>query len=108
MATAAGIILATGAITLINEGLSAPYEQGATDVLGSINWRVIPATVVAAVIFAGIEQVNEAFGRGLAWVAFVTMLIAPVGNGPSPIVHLADILGYGGTALSGKVLKTVN
>jgi hypothetical protein len=108
MATAAGIILATGAVTLLNEGLSAPFEQGNTNVLGSINWRVIPATAIAAVIFAGIEQVNGPLGRGLAWVAFTTMLVAPVGAGPSPLVHLADIMGYGGSALSGKVLKKVN
>ncbi len=101
MATAAGIIVVAGAITLANEGLNATYVQGATNVLGSINWRVIPATVVAALLFAGLEQINAPLAEGLAGVALVTTLIHPFGSGPSPLVHLSEAMGYSGKSTSG-------
>jgi hypothetical protein len=100
MATAAGIILTAGGITLANDALNAPYTQGATSVVKSINWRVIPATAVAALIFAGIEQVNGQLGRGLAYIALVTTLIVPLGTTESPIEHLVTLMGYTGKVTS--------
>lgn len=100
MASAAGIIATVGGITLLNEALSAPYQQGATDVIGHINWRLIPATAVGALLFAGIERVNGTMGRGLAWLALVTALFVQTGSSPSPLQRLADALGYGTPAPS--------
>lgn len=111
MATAAGIIMLTGGITLANEALGAPYEQTATDVIGHINWRVIPATAVAALIFSGIEKVNAPAGKGLAALALLTTLFVGMGNSPTPIEHLSAIFGYApvlNQGSSGKVLKTEN
>jgi hypothetical protein len=99
MATAAGIIIATGAITLVNEAVSVPFVPGNTNVLTGINWRVIPATAIAAFIFSGVEQVNGTAARGLAAIALVTMLIAPVTGKPSPIQNIASALGYKSTTV---------
>lgn len=92
MATAAGIIILAGSISLANEALTAPYEKGATDVAKYINWRIVPATAIAAVLFAGLESANAALAKGLASVALVTSLIHPIGNGPSPLVHLSQLV----------------
>jgi hypothetical protein len=56
--SAAGIIIVAGGITLANEALSVPYVSGNTNVLTGINWRVIPATAIAAFMFSGLEAVN--------------------------------------------------
>lgn len=97
---AAGIILVTGAITLANEALNAPYQKGTTDVLKAINWRVIPATAVAALLFAGLDSVNHGVAVGLAAVALIAVLLTRLGKGPSPVEHLAQIMNYGGKAVS--------
>ena len=94
MATAAGISIVAGMITLGNDALNAPYTKGTSSVASSINWRVIPATAVAAALFAGLESLNATLAKGLASVALVTTLIHPFGNGQAPLVHLASVLGY--------------
>lgn len=94
MATAAGIIITTGAIALINEGLSAPYTPGNTNVLTSINWRVIPATAIAAFIFSGFEEVNGTAARGLAAIALLASLLIGIDGKPSPVQNISSALGY--------------
>jgi hypothetical protein len=95
MASAAGIIIAAGAITLANEAVSVPYTPGNTNVLKGINWRVIPATAIAAFMFSGLEAVNPTVGRGLAVVALFTTLVVGFGNAPAPALNIANALGYG-------------
>lgn len=104
MATAAGIIVTAGFITIINDALPAlasttvdPAQQE-KDVLANINWRVIPATAVAAVIFAGLEGVNATLAKGLAGVVLLTTLIHPFGNGLSVVQNIAGVMGYGNGA----------
>lgn len=97
MASAAGIIITAGAVTLMNEAVSVPYTPGNTNVLKGMNWRVIPATAIAAFMFSGLEKVNPVAGRGLAAVALITTLIVGMGNGPAPITNIAKALGYNGT-----------
>lgn len=94
MNSAAGIILAAGTITLANELLDAPYTQGATSVAQYINWRVIPATGAAALIFTGLDHVNPAIAKGLAALALFTVLFTRLGNSYSPIEHIAVLMGY--------------
>lgn len=62
--------MATGVMTIANDALqgNAPL----TTVADRINWKVIPATAVAAGIFYGFEQINEKVATGLAAVAFIT------------------------------------
>lgn len=95
MASAAGIIIVAGAITLGNDALSAPYEKGATNVAKYVNWKVIPATGLAAMLFAGLEQVNGTLARGLAGVVVLTTLVHSYGSAPSPIVKLTNAMGLG-------------
>jgi hypothetical protein len=97
MATAAGIIITAGAITLANEAVSVPFTPGNTNVLKGINWRVIPATAIAAFMFSGLESVNPAAGKGLAILALTTTLLVGVSGGPAPIANIAKAIGYGNT-----------
>jgi hypothetical protein len=97
MASAAGIIITAGAITLVNEAVSVPYTPGNTNVLKGMNWRVIPATAIAAFMFSGLEAVNPVAGRGLAVVALITTLVVGMGKAPAPAVNIANALGYGGS-----------
>jgi hypothetical protein len=94
MSAAPGLILVTGGITLANEALGAKYVNGSTDVLGSINWRVIPATAIACLIFSGISKLNPQIATGLAGIALMTTLFVRMGNAPAPVEHLAKVLGY--------------
>lgn len=83
-----------GGITLANEALGAPYEAGATDVLAHINWRVIPATAIAAFLFSGLEKLNAPAAKILAAMVVVTTLSVPFGNSPSVMNQLVTYLGY--------------
>lgn len=94
MASAAAIIAIAGAITLGNEALNAPYVRGNTDVLSKVNWRVIPATGVAAAVFAGLDTVDHQIAVGLAAVALGAVLFTKIGNAPSPAYNLAKAMGY--------------
>jgi hypothetical protein len=57
--------------------------------------RILVATGIAAVGLALIEQIPGAapLATGLAWVAFVTCLIAPFG-GNSPVQNLTKVTGF--------------
>jgi hypothetical protein len=104
MATAAGIIITAGAITMANEALSVPYTPGNTNVLKGINWRVIPATAIAAFMFSGLESVNPQAAKGLAALALVTTLLVGMGNAPAPAANIAKALGYNGSPLGGTIV----
>ena len=104
MASAAGIIIVAGSITLANEALSVPYVQGNTNVLTGINWRVIPATAIAAFMFSGLESVNPQIAKGLAALALVTTLLVGMGNAPAPAANIANMLGYKGPSGLGVVI----
>lgn len=76
MPSAAGIILATGGMTLANEFLQ---NQGPVDptapVASKVDWKIIPATAIAAVIFFGIEQLSAPVAKGLAYLTFFTAFV---------------------------------
>lgn len=101
VATAAGIVIATGGLTLLNEALNAPYSNGSTDVLSSINWRVIPATVVAALMIGGLASVNEPVAKMVAGLGLIAVLFTRMGNAPSPVEHLVAVMGYGNQTNAG-------
>jgi hypothetical protein len=62
-------------------------------------WKVIPATVVFALLLAGIEQIPDlgvTFAKGIATIALITVVLtAPNPNTKAPAQNLAKILGYG-------------
>lgn len=93
MARSTGIVLAVGGISLANEAVFAPIASGGS-VKTDFNWRIIPATLVAAALLGGLEQVSPRLAVGLAYISLVTVLFARVGNAPAPLETLGKALGY--------------
>jgi len=80
MPSAAGIIMATGIMTMANDmlqdsngGLNVPVSS----MMDNFPWRVIPATAIAAGIFYGFEQVNASAAKAIAALAFFTAFVIP-------------------------------
>jgi hypothetical protein len=93
MTPAADIILITGGITLANEALFAPLAGNGSPAK-NINWRVIPATGVAALLVSGLDKLSGPLAMGLAVTALITTLFVPFGNARSPVSNLATAMGY--------------
>jgi hypothetical protein len=91
MSESTGYILAAGALTAANEAFFAP-AAGDTGV--TFNWRIIPATAIAAVALSLIDQLSPEFGKGLAVTALITVLFAKFGNADPPAENLSVALGY--------------
>lgn len=87
--SAAGYVLAAGAIEVANEAL------GATSV-ANFNWRIVPATAIMAVALTGIDKMAPGFGNGLGILVLLSVLVIPYGNAPTPLENAAKIMGYGG------------
>jgi len=87
----AGLVLAAGAITAVNEAFFAP---AAGDKGVSFNWRVLPATAIAALGVAGIDHLSPKFGTSLGIMALITVMFAKLGSADSPITNLSKALGY--------------
>jgi hypothetical protein len=82
MAKSTGIILAAGAITTGNEWIHNKF-----------NWKVPIATLGAAAIFAGLEQVSEPAAVGIAVIALITVLVGGITPGvPSPIAQIVSFM----------------
>lgn len=97
MSDSTGFILAAGAITFANEAAFAPIATGGKVSGTGVNWRIIPATAIAAAILAGLDQLSPTLGKGIAITALITVLFARLGNAPAPAENLVKILGYGGS-----------
>lgn len=104
MPSAAGIIIVTGAMTLGNDFLQAqaPVDPKAP-VASQVNFRVIPATAIAAGLFYLLEQASAPIAKGLAWIIFATAFAFPAehagffegstGNKMSPLQTLLNMTG---------------
>jgi len=92
MAESTGYILAAAGIAAANEAIFAPAAAGQS-LFVNFNWRIVPATAVAALTLAGLEQLSVPLGKGLAMLALLTVLMLPVGNAPSPIENASKMLG---------------
>jgi len=90
MGPAADIILVASGITLANEAVFAPAAGGKPD----INWRVIPAAGIAAILVEGLSKISAPLALGLSVAALITTLFIPVGNAGSPVANLAKAMGY--------------
>lgn len=91
MGPAADVILLTGAITVANESLFAPLAGNHV----AFNWRVIPATGIAALMVEGLSKLNPQIALGVAISALITALFVPLGKGGSPVQNASKALGYG-------------
>ena len=87
MSSAAGIVVATGAITAANELL---FSGGAS----KFNWRLLPATAGLAVALDLLQHLAPQFAVGLAWLCLATVMIVPFGNAPTPLQNITTGLGY--------------
>lgn len=87
-----GYIIAAGGIVLANDAIFIPMETGQTP-LQTINWRVVPATVIMALVVGGIESLNEGFGAGLGMLVLLSVLVIPMGKSGSPLENAARAFG---------------
>lgn len=97
MASAAGIVLAAGGIAAANEAIFVPISENknlTSSLKNDTNlWRLVPATAILALVLTGLEKVSEPLGKGLAGLILLAVLIIPVGNAPTPLENLANVVG---------------
>ncbi len=82
-----------GGITAANELLFAPLAGHGTP-WQDFNWRIIPATGIFALALAGIDRISPTAGKGIAYIALITVLVSRFGNAPAPVENLSKALGY--------------
>lgn len=92
MAQSTGLILAAAGIVAANEAIFAPMATH-KPLWVDFNWRLVPATAVAALTLAGVESISPVLGKGLAALALLTVFIVPIGNAPSPIDNIIKAFG---------------
>jgi hypothetical protein len=98
MGASTGLILTAGMITFGNEWL-----QG-----GGPNWKVGIATLGAAVVFAGLEKLDEPAAVGLAAIAVLTVLIGGINpRFKSPAQEVLSLLNAPPTAAAAPARKAV-
>ena len=87
MSSSTGPILLTGGIAYANQVFGNGHSP-ASEI------RILLATGIAAGGLALLSEVPgfAGFATGLAWVAFITMMIAPFG-GASPVQNLTKVTG---------------
>lgn len=109
MPSAAGIIIATGVMTLANDFLQSqnPPDPKAP-VASQVNFKVIPATAIAAGLFYLFEQASAPIAKGLAWIIFATAFAFPAEHqgffagttGGTKMSPLQTLLSMTGTPVS--------
>lgn len=92
MAESTGFILAAAGIAAANEAIFAPAATG-RPLWKDFNWRIVPATGVAVLALAGLEQLSPPLGKGLAMIALLMVVLVPVGNAPSPVENVSKMMG---------------
>jgi hypothetical protein len=73
MAKSTGIVLTATGISFANDWLQTNQP----------NWRIPVAGLVVALIFDGVEHVNETAGVGLSVLMMIAVLLTPI-HGKSP------------------------
>ena len=81
MARSTGPILAAGTVTVVNRVVFNTEP---------VDWRVPIGVGIAAVSLALLERASEPLAVGIAWIALITTLIAPVGATKSPVESALD------------------
>lgn len=84
---AAGPILATGALATTNRVVFNAQPM---------DWRIIPATALAAMGFALAERAWPKGAVILSWTAFLTILLTRVDNQKSPVENALTWWNKGG------------
>jgi hypothetical protein len=76
MSQTIGPILATGLLTTVNKTVFNGQPM---------DWRVLPATGLAAVGFSLFEKASPQLALILAWTTFLTVLLTRINNQKSPV-----------------------
>jgi low temperature requirement protein LtrA len=82
MAKSTGIILTAAGISFANEFVQSDGH--------TINIRILVAGGALALLFDGLEKVNEQAAVGLSVLALITILVTPF-NGNSPLQTVAGL-----------------
>lgn len=93
MLKSTGYVLAAGAIVVANDALFVPINEHKAP-WTDLNWRVVPATAVMALILGGVEKMAPSFGAGLGALVLISVLVIPYGGADPPLTNLAKTLGY--------------
>lgn len=95
MLSSVGFVLAAGAIEVANEAFFAPLagDPKSKNPWKNLNWRIVPATAVLALLIGGAEKLNAPFGKGLGALVLLSVLIIPYGNAPSPLSNIGKVIG---------------
>lgn len=80
MAKSTGIVLGAGAVSFTSDWWQSKQP----------NWRIPIATFAVALVFGGIEKLNERAAVGLSIMMFITVLVTPF-HGKSPVQLLGTI-----------------
>lgn len=91
MAESTGFILAAAGIVVANELVFAPVAEN-QPIFQHFNWRILPATAIAAVTLAALEKLSHPLGVGLSVLALLVVLIKPMGNAPSILDNASTYL----------------
>jgi hypothetical protein len=91
MAKSTGIVLAAGGISFANDWIEKVAQPKANET-PTPNLRIPVATLAVALVFAGIEQLNERAAVGLSWIMLITVLVTPI-RGRAPVQNLALLAG---------------
>lgn len=87
MAKSTGIILAAGVITIGNEFIQKPAA------IGSL-FRPAIAFLGTALVFSGLEKLDEQAAVGLAAIVMITVLIGGLNSGyKSPAAEVMSLIG---------------
>lgn len=93
MAESTGYILAAAGVVIANDLIFAPIAQSTGPQWDALNWRILPATAIAALALAGLEQLSPVFAKGLAILALFAALVQPWGKaGQSPLDNVAKFV----------------
>lgn len=90
MASSAGMVLAAGAIVAANEAIFVPLEKH-KPISQTLNWRIVPATIVLAITLTGLEKLSEPLGKTLAGLTLLAALTIPAGNAPTPLENAGKL-----------------
>lgn len=93
MTSAAGLVLAAGAIEFVNDALFVPIAENKTP-WSTINWRIVPATAIMALLLTGAEKLSPKLGTGLAGLVLLSVFVIPYGNAPTPLDSISKVMGY--------------
>lgn len=89
MAKSTGIVLTATAISFTNEWVHT----------NTPNLRIGVAGLGVALLFDGLEKINEPAAVGLATIMLITVLLTPI-NGKSPADTVLELLGQTSTKSS--------